>query len=66
MSIDLGKEEEKSMNFSSLKAPPAALIMQILLSLPPDISLPPSAVMPVIPALWALMALTTWQVSPQT
>ena len=47
-STDLGKEADKSMNFSSLKFPPLASMIAILLSFPPLMILPPTASIAVI------------------
>ena len=65
-SIERGKDDEISTNFSSLKFPPVALMMQTRLSLPPEMSLPWVASMPVMPDACAFMHLTAWQESAQT
>ena len=57
-SIERGKEDEMSTNFSSLNAPFCAVIIQIRLSLPPEMSLPWVASIAVMPEACALMHLT--------
>ena len=54
-----------SMNFSSLKLPPWAAMMQMRLSLPPEMSLPLDALTAVMAPEWALMHLTAWHASLQ-